>query len=487
MRQQKTINNTKRDWKLGAGGLLALCLAWGMPAYAQQAALASENVDVQEPPATGKTQVNADTKADTPETAAQDVAPEKWSAHLQSTYVWQRKPAFQAPYSANMSLIPERERSYSLTATASLGYRPWDGGEVYLDIEGAKGIALSHLAGLGGPTNGELAKTAGPTMKWYRARAFLRQTWNQGGEKQAVESEAGQLAGMVDKRRTVLTVGNLAVIDIFDDNIYNHDPRTQFMNWAMMTQGAFDYAADARGYTWGAVLEWFHDDWEVRFGRFIQPKEPNGQPLDYRFFKHYGDQLEVAHAHTIGGQPGKLRGLLFRNHSVMTRYSDALSVAAQTGAVPDLNDARFGVQSKRGFGLNLEQALTDDIGLFARGSWADGKTEIYAFTEVDRSLSGGLLIQGRRWGRPKDTVGVGAVRNFLSGVHRQYLAAGGMGPFIGDGRLNYKPEDIVEMFYSVGLTKKSSVTFDWQHIRNPAYNADRGPVNAFAVRLHAEF
>ena len=153
MRQQKTINNTKRDWKLGAGGLLALCLAWGMPAYAQQAALASENVDVQEPQAAAK----MDAKADVPETAAQDVAPEKWSAHLQSTYVWQRKPAFQAPYSANMSLIPERERSYSLTATASLGYRPWDGGEVYLDIEGAKGIALSHLAGLGGPTNGELA------------------------------------------------------------------------------------------------------------------------------------------------------------------------------------------------------------------------------------------------------------------------------------------------------------------------------------------
>ena len=191
-----------------------------------------------------------------------------------------------------MSLIPERERSYSLTATASLGYRPWDGGEVYLDIEGAKGIALSHLAGLGGPTNGELAKTAGPTMKWYRARAFLRQTWNQGGEREALESEAGQLAGMVDKRRTVLTVGNLAVIDIFDNNRYNHDPRTQFMNWSLMTQGAFDYAADARGYSWGSVIEWFHDDWEVRFGRFIQPKEPNGQPLDYRIFKHYGDQLK---------------------------------------------------------------------------------------------------------------------------------------------------------------------------------------------------
>lgn len=361
------------------------------------------------------------------------------------------------------------------------------GGEVYLDLEGAQGIPLSGLAGLGGFTNGELAKTSGARLKLYRARAFLRQTWSHGGEQEAVESEARQLAGMVDKRRTVLTVGNLAVIDIFDDNRYSHDPRTQFMNWSLMTQGAFDYAADARGYSWGAVLEWFHDDWEVRFGRFIQPKEPNGQPLDYRIFKHYGDQLEVAHAHTLAGQPGKLRALVFRNHAVMTRYDDALNLAAQTGAVPDLNVARYGARSKQGFGINLEQALSDDVGLFARGSWADGKTEIYAFTEIDRSLSAGLLIQGRKWGRANDTLGIGVARNFLSSTHRQYLAEGGVGAFIGDGRLNYKPENILEMFYSVGISKQSSISFDWQHIRNPAYNADRGPVNALAVRLHTEF
>lgn len=235
------------------------------------------------------------------------------------------------------------------------------------------------------------------------------------------------------------------------------------------------------------MLEWFHDDWEVRFGRFIQPKEPNGQPLDYRIFKHYGDQLEVAHAHTLAGQPGKLRALVFRNHAVMTRYDDALNLAAQTGAVPDLNVARYGARSKQGFGINLEQALSDDVGLFARGSWADGKTEIYAFTEIDRSLSAGLLIQGRKWGRANDTLGIGVARNFLSSTHRQYLAEGGVGAFIGDGRLNYKPENILEMFYSVGISKQSSISFDWQHIRNPAYNADRGPVNALAVRLHTEF
>ena len=482
MREPKSMSRRERGWRVCAVGVAALCLAWGVPALAQVVDEPQAAAPAVSPAADSSVAVSSDT-----ETAAATAEPEKWNAHLQSTYVWQRKRAFSAPYSGPMSLSPERERSYSLTATASFGYRPWAGGEVYLDLEGAKGIALSHLAGLGGPTNGELAKTAGSQFKVYRARAYLRQTWNQGGELEAVESDAGQLAGMVDKRRTVLTVGNMAVIDLFDDNRYNHDPRTQFMNWSLMTQGAFDYAADARGYTWGAVIEWFHDDWELRFGRFIQPKEPNGQPLDYRIFKHYGDQIEIAHAHTLAGQPGKLRALAFRNHAVMSSYSDALSQAAQTGAVPDLNTARYGAKSKHGFGLNLEQALTDDVGLFARASWADGKTEIYAFTEIDRSLSAGLLIQGRKWGRAKDTLGIGVVRNFLSSTHRQYLAAGGMGPFIGDGRLNYKPEDILEMFYSVGLGKKSSVSFDWQHIRNPAYNADRGPVNALAVRLHTEF
>lgn len=478
MRQQRTFNNKMGFGKLCTGSLMSLCMIWGPTAHAQQSA---------EPVHAGSEAASATASASAADAGGGNTEPEKWNAKFQATYVWQRKPSFSAPYTGEKSLLPGRERSYSFTTTASLGYRPWAGGEVYLDLEGAQGIPLSGLAGLGGFTNGELAKTSGARLKLYRARAFLRQTWSHGGEQEAVESEARQLAGTVDKRRTVLTVGNLAVIDIFDDNRYSHDPRTQFMNWSLMTQGAFDYAADARGYSWGAVLEWFHDDWEVRFGRFIQPKEPNGQPLDYRIFKHYGDQLEVAHAHTLAGQPGKLRALVFRNHAVMTRYDDALSLAAQTGAVPDLNVARYGARSKHGFGINLEQALSEDVGLFARGSWADGKTEIYAFTEIDRSLSAGLLIKGRRWGRANDTLGIGVARNFLSSTHRQYLAEGGVGPFIGDGRLNYKPENILEMFYSVGIGKQSSISFDWQHIRNPAYNADRGPVNALAVRLHTEF
>ncbi len=418
---------------------------------------------------------------------AQTPEPESWNAKFQSTYVWQGKRPFSAAYSGRNSLTVDNEDSYSFTATAALGFRPWKGGELYLDPEAAQGVPLSGLTGLGGFTNGEIARTAGPTLKLYRARLFLRQTWGMGGGQDSVASDANQLAGTVDQRRWVLTAGNLSVIDIFDDNAYSHDPRTQFLNWSLFTHGAYDFAADARGYSWGVALEWYRDAWAVRAGRFIQPQQPNQQQLDRAIFQHYGDQIEFEHAHAIGDQPGKLRVLLFRNRAKMSRFQDALDLAAQTGGTPDINAVRTGEQSKHGFGLNVEQAVSSDIGLFARASWADGRTETYAFTEIDRSLSGGVLIKGSAWKRGQDNVGIAVARNGLSQVRRNYLAAGGFGFFIGDGRLNYRPEAILEVFYNARLAKAAWVTLDWQHILNPAYNADRGPADVASVRLHTEF
>ena len=419
--------------------------------------------------------------------AAETVEPESWNLKFQSTYVWQEKSPFSAAYSGTNSLSTSKERSYSFTATAALGFRPWTGGEVYVDPEAAQGIPLSNLTGLGGFTNGEMARSSGATLKVYRARAFLRQTWGDGGDQEAVESAANQLAGMVDKRRWVLTAGNLSVIDIFDANAYSHDPRTQFLNWSVMTHGAFDYAGDARGYSWGLALERYLDDWVVRAGRFIEPKEPNQQMLDDRMFKHYGDQIELEHAHEIGGQAGKVRLLAFRNRTKMSRYQDALDLSAQTGDVPDINAVRTGDQVKYGVGFNLEQALTSDIGFFARASWADGGTETYAFTEIDRSVSAGAVIKGTRWGRGQDSVGLAFARNGLSQAHRTYLSEGGYGFFIGDGTLRYKPETIVEGYYDLSLCKAAWITLDWQRIFNPAYNADRGPVSVGSLRFHTEF
>ncbi len=411
-----------------------------------------------------------------------------YGAWFQSTYVWQGKPSFNSAYSGTNSLRAQRERSYSLTATASLGMRPWAGAELYFNPEMALGVPFSGLTGLGGITNGELARTAGPTPVYYPARLFLRQTWGLGGGSEQIDSDANQLAGSVDKRRLVLTAGNLSVMDLFDGNAYSHDARTDFMNWALVTHGAYDFAADARGYTWGSALEYFHDNWAFRAGRFLVPLEPNQMRLDAKWRSHYGDQFEVERGHELAGQPGKLRLLVYRNRSLMSRYEDALDAAARTpGTVPDLNAVRTSDQVKKGIGVNVEQALNADLGVFGRAMWADGKTETYAYTEIDRSVGAGLVLKGGAWRRPQDTVGAALAVNSLSLAHRNYLAAGGLGFFIGDGRLNYRPEGILETYYSIGVAKSAWVTFNWQHIRNPAYNADRGPVNVGSLRLHTEF
>jgi hypothetical protein len=417
---------------------------------------------------------------------AQETEQDK-DARFQATYVWQGKPPFSAAYSGPHSLSPDREKSYSFTATAALGIRLWSGAEFYFDPELAQGVPLSGLTGLGGFTNGEIARTSGPDPTLYIARAFIRQTWGLGGGGEQLQSDANQLASTVDRHRIVLTVGNLSVLDVFDDNALSHDPRIQFLNWALMTHGAYDFAADARGYSWGFALEYSFDGWVVRFGRFVQPREPNQLTLDPAIFKHYGDQIEVERAHTLADRPGKLRLLAFRSRAVMSRYQDAIDLATQTAGAPDLNAVRFTEQIKYGFGINLEQNLSDSAGIFARVSWADGATETYAFTEIDRSVSGGLLLRGGGWGRTADSIGIAAARNGISAAHRNYLAAGGLGFFLGDGALRYRPEDILESFYSFKLARELSVSADFQRVFNPGYNADRGPVNVISARLHYGF
>jgi hypothetical protein len=416
---------------------------------------------------------------------------EDWNAKFQATYVRQLKRAFTSPYEGPNSLVGAREFSYSFTATAALGWRPWSGGELYFDPEAAQGVPLSNLTGLGGFTNGELARTSGPKLTIYRARLFWRQTLGFGGGRDAVDSDANQLAGSVDSRRFVWTFGNLSALDIFDDNRYAHDPRTQFMNWALMTHGAWDYPADARGYSWGMVGEWYSGPdaggWVLRAGRFLQPKEPNGQKLDKSIGQHYGDQVELERPHQLFGQDGKLRLLAFRNRALMSRYADALADGITRNTPPDLNAVRSGNHLKYGLGINLEQGLSPTLGLFARAAWADGRTETYAFTEIDRSLSAGLVSQGTAWGRPNDTLGAAVALSGLSAAHRRYLEVGGIGFFLGDGRLNYRPETVAEVFYNWAVYGSTLLTVDAQSIRNPGYNSDRGPVQVLSLRLHSDF
>jgi high affinity Mn2+ porin len=410
-----------------------------------------------------------------------------WLAKFQSTYVWQKKPAFNAPYSGPNSLIPAAEKSYTLSATAFLGWRPWHGTEIYFNPEVVQGVPLSRLSGLGGVTNGEIQKVAGPNPELYRARLFLRQTIGFGGGKQSIDDGQNQFAGEIDKRRVVLTVGTFALTDIFDGNAYAHDPRSQFLNWSVMDYGAWDFAADARGFSRGVAAELYYDDWAFRVGRVLMPAESNALPLNPHIFRSYGDNLELEHSHLIGGRPGKLRFLAYRNVATMATYGDANAFAAANGGVPDLSQVRKN-RAKTGYGLSLEQKLTDDIGIFGRYSKDDGQGEEFAYTEIDRSLLAGASINGTKWGRENDTIGLALVKNDLSSAHRDYLAAGGLGFFLGDGQLpHYRSETIVETYYSMKVTKAVFATFDYQRIANPGYNADRGPVNVLSIRLHAEF
>jgi high affinity Mn2+ porin len=409
----------------------------------------------------------------------------EWRGQL--TYIQQRKPAFNAPYSGEKSLQPEREKSYSSSATAYFGRRLSDYTDMYLNGEVVSGVPFSNLNGLAAVPNYELQKASGSNPIGYLSRAFVRHTWqDENSASSVVEGGLNQLPTIAHHRRLVLTAGKLAVSDIFDGNTYAKDGRRDFMNWVSLAHGAYDFAADVRGYSLGAVVEYYHDDWVWRIGRFLVPRESNGLILDYRVMRHYGDQVEVEHQHTVAGHAGKMRVLLFRNRAVMADF-EILLVDAK-GGVPTLSDQSRRLQSKVGVAISGEQSIGEDMGLFARLSWNDGKTETYSFTEVEQSLSAGMVMQGQRWGRPHDTVGVAMVQNRLSASHRAYLSAGGLGVFIGDGQLSaYQPERLFESYYSLAIAPAVWLSANWQRIHNPAYNAARGPVNIIGMRLHSEF
>jgi hypothetical protein len=411
---------------------------------------------------------------------------EHFTANVQSTWIWQKHPGFASPYSGVSSLNSNSEIGYTLTGTAFLGARPWKGTEFFLDPEVAQGVPFSGLRGLGGITNGEAQKAGNGEAMTYWARAFVRQTIGFGGGTIEREASFNQFAGSVDKRRLVFTGGVYAITDIFDQNAFAHDPRMQFMNWSMMDYAAWDTPADARGYTRGVALEYYHDDWAFRIGRNLLPVESNGLQLNGDFSNSYSDNAEIERGHEIFGQPGRIRILGFRNVAKFGNFNDAMSYARQFGGTPDVANVRK-EQSKYGFGVSLEQNVTDSIGVFARYSWNNGVTEGYSFTDVNDSVLMGVSIKGTPWSRPDDVLGVAYASNGISGANREYLSAGGSNFFCGDGKLNYQREGIFEIYYSAKVHKSLWATADYQRIQNPCFNTDRGPVNVYSVRLHIEF
>ncbi len=413
---------------------------------------------------------------------AAGAASEDYQLHLQSTLIYQAHPSFRSLYRGQNSLRPETEIRDTLTATAFAAVRLADGLALYFDPEMSQGLALSDTVGIAGFPNGEGTHAGGATPHVYAGRYFLRQVIGFGGDTEKVESDQNQLADTVDVSRLTITLGKFAAGDIFDDNDYAHDPRNDFLNWSIWESAAWDFPADSRGYTYGLVLELNQPNWALRGGWMLEPKIPNEKPLAANFVHYHGAAVELELRDEISGQAGKVRFLGFANRSEAGDYAYALQLRP---ANPDIAATRS-ARTKYGFAINGQQAITADLGLFVRLSWNDGRTESFAFTEIDRSLAVGASLKGTSWDRKDDTVGLGVAINALSSQHRNYLAAGGYGFIVGDGALNYGRERVLEGYYSALVDDPLKVTLDYQYIVNPGYNRDRGPVSVFGIKFHVQ-
>jgi high affinity Mn2+ porin len=419
---------------------------------------------------------------------AQPVLPalitDNFAVHGQATFLEQYAAPFHSPFTGPNSLIPNEGRE-TFDATAFIGWRLWQGAELWVNPEIDQGFGLSGTFGVAGFPSGEAYKVGESDPYARIPRAFVRQTINLGGDSQKVDAAANQFSDTQTANRIVITVGKFAVTDIFDTNKYAHDPKNDFMNWALIDTGTFDYAADAWGYTYGGAAEWYQGDWTVRGGIFGQSTVPNSAALDTSFsqFQWVG---EVERRYELFGQPGKLAITGFLTRGRMGSFADAIALSQATGMPADVAAVRQ-YQSRGGVSLNLEQQITADLGVFARAGTANGNVEPYDFADIDRTAAAGLQLTGKQWGRPDDTFGLAGIVNGISKVHQEYFNDGGLGILVGDGMLPHPgPEQILETYYEFPVSY-FKLTLDYQFIVNPAYNEDRGPVSVIGARAHTEF
>ena len=413
------------------------------------------------------------------------VKQQRFNFHFQETTITQYKPAFSAPYSGQNSLITAAETQSSITSTLFGGARLWKGAEAYFNPELSGGAGLSKTLGIAGFPNGETFRVGAAEPKIYIARLYLKQNFEWGTEKDTIEDDANQLAGLKSKRYFSIAVGKFGMADFFDGNNFSHDPRMQFMNWALMDNGAWDYPANTRGYVLGATAELGQPNWTLRFAFTMVTTQANESVWDAKIGKANTQTVEYEKRYAIDGQKGTVRILGFLNNGKFGNYREAIN---QNPTAPNVDSTQHYGRHKYGFGISADQYLTKDFGVFAKTSYNDGHTETWFFTEIDRSVSFGAVLKGTSWKRADDELGLAFIGNGLSADHRDYLAAGGYGFLIGDGRLNYSPEMIAELYYKINVyQKKFWLTPDYQFILHPAYNADRGPVNVFGIRVHVEF
>jgi high affinity Mn2+ porin len=415
-----------------------------------------------------------------------------FAVHGQTTFVDQAHPAFRAPFDGPNSLTGGAQSQETFDLTLSVGVKLWQGAEFWANPEIDQGFGFNDTHGVAGFTSAEAYKIGSSTPYARLDRAFLRQTINLGGDTENVDDDFYQFKGTRSTDRLVLTVGRFSVVDIFDTNKYANNPKSDFLNWSLVNTGTFDYAADGWGYTYGAAAEWYAGPWTLRGGVFdlsatpTGGNSPEGVALDPTFqqFQLVG---EIERRYDLWGQPGKVKITGYLSRGNAGNFNDAVALAAATGGPADINAVRA-YTSRPGVSLNMEQQVNDNFGLFLKAGWADGNIEPWDFTDIDRTVSGGVSINGRSWGRTDDTIGIAGVVNGISRAHVAFLNAGGLGILIGDGQLtNYGLEQIFEAYYSYALNSSTKLTFDYQFVANPGYNADRGPANVFSGRVHWQF
>ncbi len=409
---------------------------------------------------------------------------ERLSIHAQTTVINQFKPSFSAKYTGDNSLQQEQETQTSITSTLYYGLRLWKGASVFANSEIAGGSGLSQALGLAAATNGETFRVGDHAPQIYLARLFYKQVFAFNSQKTYQASDFNQLEEYVPNEYLSFTIGKIGVSDFFDRNKFSHDPRTQFMSWALMDNGAWDYPANTRGYTPSIVLEYVSPKHELRYVFSLVPLTANGNEMNWDISKAGSHTLEYTHRHQLKNQDGAIRFLVFFTTTNMGNYQASIALNSVN---PSIQDTRKYGHTKYGFAINADQSITNNLGCFFRASWNDGNNETWTFTEIDHSVSTGLSLAGKRWKRENDYVGIAYVSSGISTSHRDYLKAGGKGFILGDGNLNYALEHLAELYYSAELIKKQIyLSGTYQCVLNPGYNLDRqGPVHVFSIRLHA--
>jgi high affinity Mn2+ porin len=406
-----------------------------------------------------------------------------WLVRGQATFVLQGHPRFRSPYRGEGSLSPAPNARNTLSTDLLLGRRLWPGAEVIVNASVTRGFGLSNSTGVAAFPNNEAFRLGSTEPTLFFPRVFLRQTFALSADAiPAEDADPLRFTEPVPRERVTLTIGKFSVWDIFGDNRYAHDARTQFLNWALVGAGAFDYAADARGWTEGVALEWEDGTWGLRGGAFRVARRVNGLFLDPAVTRGVQLIAQVDRRHEVGGRPGAARLLYGFSRTRASSWGELFANGFDTF---DRNPG--GYRPKHMVALNLEQELAPELGAFARLAWNDGRTQTWMFTEMDRSVSAGLSLGGGRWGRPADTLGLGFNIGWISAGRRRYLEAGGIGFITGDGRLNSAPETAVEAYYDMRIAAGVNAAVNFQYIANPAYNADRGPVPVFGLRLRSVF